>query len=141
MPSVSKMPGARILIIRDQNSGDCEKVKHRLTDIVGKNCSCPVLFRIVCRELECWFLGDLNATEQAFPRLKALQYENKKLFRDVDSIPNAPQILLKMIPDYKDRAFLPKMETARRIAPFMHIDSNRSSSFRRTVAGIKRLFS
>ncbi len=141
VPSVSKMPGARILIIRDQDSGDCEEIKRSLIDIVGENCACPVLFRIVCRELECWFLGDPDAIEQAFPRFKARQHKNKKLFRNVDSIPNAPQILLKMIPDYKDRTYLPKMETAKRIALMMHIDSNKSLSFRHVLTGIQKLIS
>ena len=49
--------------------------------------------------------------------------------------------VLKMIPDYKDRTYLPKMETAKRIAPLMHIDRNRSSSFRHVLTGIQKLIS
>ncbi|OQY59094.1 MAG: hypothetical protein B6245_08440 [Desulfobacteraceae bacterium 4572_88] len=139
LPSLSKIPGARIIVTRDQDRGDCKVVKQTLTELVGNRCDAPILYRVVCRELECWFLGDLSAIEKAFPRFNAARYAGKKEYRDVDKIMNADQVILDMIPQYKGRQYLPKLETASKISPHLSIDGNISTSFRHFVSGIKKM--
>lgn len=139
VPSVSKIPEARILIIHDKDDKECKEVKQQLVDIVGNKSSYPILFRIICHELECWFLGDMDAIEKAFPRFKAKHYKNKNLYRNVDNITNAPQILRQIIPEYKNTIFLPKIETSRKIAPYLNIDRNSSQSFKHFILGVKKL--
>lgn len=139
LPSLSRIPGIRIVITRDQDREDCKAVKQHLTELVGKRCNAPVLYRIVCRELECWFLGDLPAIEKAFPRFKAAKYMNKQRYKDVDEVMDAEAVLLDIIPQYKGRQYLPKIETASQIAPYLIIDGNRSKSFNHFISGIQKL--
>lgn len=139
IPSISKIPGARILITRDQDSGDCKEIKSQLNEIVKNTCSSPYLIRIVCRELESWFLGDLIAVQNAYPRLRQEQYVNKSEFRNVDGISNANLALLRIIPEYSDRGTLPKLETSENIAQYLSLEGNTSTSFNQTIDGIRQL--
>jgi len=129
------------VITRDQDRGDCKAIKQHLIKLVGNRFNAPVLYRIVCRELECWFLGDLSAIEEAFPGSRATSYSNKKRYRNVDKVMNADQILLNMIPQYRGRQYLPKLETADSIAHHLTIDGNCSKSFNHFISGIKKLLS
>lgn len=140
VPSISKIPGARILVVRDQDSGDCKKVKKQLLRLIGKRVESPTLVRIVCRELEAWFLGDLQAVSEAYPRVKAKANINKADFRDVDNIQHANKFLLAIIPEYKNRESLPKLEVAESITPYLDLKNNSSASFNHFVSGVEKLF-
>ncbi|PIQ21169.1 MAG: hypothetical protein COW65_10695 [Cytophagales bacterium CG18_big_fil_WC_8_21_14_2_50_42_9] len=139
VPSISKIPGSRILITRDQDSADCKELKLKLTELVKDTCKSPYLIRILCRELESWFLGDLNAINQAYPRMKPESYASKAEFRNVDNMQSPNRYLLKILPDYEGRDNLPKLEVSENIAPFLDLENNTSSSFRYTIQGIKKL--
>lgn len=141
VPSISKIPGARILIVRDQDSEDCRKVKKHLIKIIGKKSESPTLVRIVCRELEAWFLGDLSAVSQAYPRVKPKAHNNKADFRNVDTIQNASEFLMAIIPEYKNRESLPKLEISESIAPHLDLKNNSSTSFKHFVSGVEKLLS
>ena len=81
------------------------------------------LIRIVCHELEAWFLGDLAAVEKAF-KLKGLaKRQHSKKFRTPDRLANASQELRKLVKNYEKR------NGARTIAPHLEIDKNCSYSF------------
>ena len=138
--SLSRIEGAKILITIDQDTNDCKQLKQRLIDIIGENCSCDYKIRIVCKELESWLLGDLLAIEKAFPRFKSMSFRGKTRIRDVDKIKEKPSdFLLHNIPEYKDREKLPKLELSKKIAPFLDINNNTSSSFNHTINAIKLL--
>lgn len=139
VPSISKIPGARILIVRDQDSGDCKKVKQHIKNIIRGKSHAPTLVRIVCRELETWFLGDLKAVSHAYPRVKPQHYVNKADFRNVDAIQNTNEFLLAIIPEYGDRISLPKLEVAESIAPYLYLENNSSESFNQFISGIEKL--
>jgi hypothetical protein len=139
VPSISKIPGAKILITRDQDSSDCISLKNMMNDIIALSCKCDFYIRIVCKELESWFLGDLLAVQSAYPRLKPDQHQNKADFRNVDRIANPNKYLLKILPEYANRDNLPKLEVSESIAPFLDFDRNTSSSFNHTVSAIRRL--
>jgi hypothetical protein len=139
IPTISKIPGSKILITRDQDDADCKKVKSELNDIIKDNCHCDYSVRIVCRELESWFIGDLKAIESAFPRFRASQFEHKSRYRDVDNITKPSAELLKLIPEYSKRKFLPKLEISEKIAEYMNPESNKSKSFINTIAAIKKM--
>jgi len=141
LPSISKMPGVKILVTRDQDSSDCIETKLHLNDLIENGCSCPYLIRIACRELESWFLGDLNAVKQAFPRLKPENYAETADFRDVDNLHRPDEWLLKIIPEYSGKETLPKIATSEHIAPFLDLDNNSSVSFNNTISGIRKLVS
>lgn len=139
LPSISKIPGSKILVTRDQDSADCKDLKQHLTETIGLNCQCDFLIRIICRELEAWYLGDMQAIQKAYPRFNAEQYKNKAEFRNVDKLQSANKELLKLIPEYSNRDYLPKLETAEYISPFLDLNNNKSESFNYTIAAILKL--
>lgn len=141
LPHISKIPYSKILITRDQDSSGCIELKQKLESLIKNTCQCEYRIRIVCKELEAWFLGDLKAIQLAFPRFKPEQYQSKADFKNVDAIINPNHYLLKIIPEYKGKSNLPKLETAERISPFLDLEHNQSSSFNHTLNAIKELLS
>lgn len=139
LPSISKIPGSKILITRDQDNNDCVELKKHIFDIVNGNCSCDFSIRIVCKELEAWFLGDMKAIEKAYPRFKAESHINKSEFRNVDKVHYPNRQLLKIIPEYTGRNSLPKLEAAENISQYLDISKNNSESFNHTIKAIQRL--
>jgi hypothetical protein len=139
VPAISKMPDAKILITRDQDSDNCRTLKKRLLELVANRCFCACKIRIVCRELECWMLGDMEAIAKAYPRFKPEQYKHKADFREVDIIADAPDRLLRMIPELKQNRSLPKIAFASNVAPHMDTDANTSGSFKQFVAAVRQL--
>jgi hypothetical protein len=139
IPSISRIPDSRILIIRDQDNENCEALKKHIVDLLNGHCHCKYFVRIVCRELESWFLGDLAAIEKAYNRFKAKEYLHKAKLRNVDEIVAPHRCLLEIIPEYSGRSTLPKIETAIKIAPFMSLENNSSKSFNHTIGAIKKL--
>lgn len=84
------------IILRDQDGADCLAVKDRLrqrAEVSGK----PFSIRIVCNELESWFLGELNAIEAAFPDTKAGGLKNTAKYRNPDLMTNASDELHKVV--------------------------------------------
>jgi hypothetical protein len=119
--------------VRDQNSSDCIKLKQRLKQLCQKAQQPNVLIRIVCHELESWFLGDLAAVEKAFQKKGLAKQQNKKKFRDPDCLANASQELAKLIKDYE------KLSGAIMIAPHLDLVNNRSHSFHVFISGVQKL--
>ncbi|MBN1952584.1 MAG: DUF4276 family protein, partial [Bacteroidales bacterium] len=74
----------RLIVIHDQDSADCILLKKELRDLIISNSTITHLIRIACRELEAWYLGDLDALQAVYPRFKAEKYKNRKLFRNPD---------------------------------------------------------
>ena len=139
VPSISKIPGSRILITRDQDNSSCIEVKSNINGIMAVSCNCYYLIRIVCKELEAWFLGDLYAVQSAYPRFKPEQYRTKVDFRNVDKITSPNEYLLKIIPEYSGRDYLPKLEASQSIAQFLDFEKNTSLSFKHTISAISKL--
>lgn len=124
---------AGVVIMQDQDSSDCKTLKKKLLDICDQNGDCPKLVRIVCRELESWYIGDFLAVNKAYPSFKHQNYSNKSKFRVPDNC-NAFDELKKILPEFQ------KVGGAKKIAPFITIDANKSESFQQTINGLKRFF-
>ena len=138
--SLSRIEGAKILITIDQDANDCRQLKQKLVSILYDNCMCDYKIRIVCKELESWFLGDLLAIEKAFPRFNSVLFAKKAKMRNVDTIKGKPSdYLLRIIPEFMDRKKMPKLEFSKKIAPFLNINNNTSPSFNHTINAIKQL--
>jgi hypothetical protein len=108
------------VILRDNDGGDCEELKKRLGQAaaaVGK----PFKIRVVCQELESWFLGDHQAVEAAYPGCKFSNDTAK--YRDPDRLTNASQELSKLTGDES------KIQRASIIAPHLDPPRNVSRSF------------
>ena len=119
-----------IIILQDQDSADCKILKSKLEKIITDNGNPPHLIRIVCKELESWYLGDLEAIKKAYPNFKLETYQQKAKFRNPD-ICNASNELKKILPEFQ------KVGTAIKVAAFLDSRNNKSESFQQFVSGVK----
>ena len=121
----------RFVIVHDQDSNDCHKLKTALKLLCEKGRN-DYLIRIVCIELESWYFGDLTAVSLAYGEDYA-QLAAKEKFRAPDKIKNAKKELRKIVPTYQP------IDGAKKIAIHMNIDNNTSPSFNVFVSGVKRI--
>lgn len=98
-----------------------------------------VVNRIAVEELESWFIGDPAALRRAFTSLPTIDAD-RGIFRNPDNGGTWEGLhrFLKKHGIYKSS--YPKIDAARRIAPKLDIQSNRSRSFQVFVQGIEALF-
>lgn len=122
----------QFIVLRDQDSGDCKKIKEKLRKICVDAGRPHTLIRIACHELESFYLGDLQAVSRAFDKPNIVRLQQKKKFRNPDQLPNPVQELEKLI-EYQ------KISGSRKIAPYMDIDNNSSISFNMLINGIKKV--
>ncbi len=141
IPSISNIPNSLILITRDKDNIDCKELKNEIIAILNNRCNCPYKIRIVCHELESWFLGDLGAVQMAYPRFKKEHHANKADIKNVDGIQKPSLYLLKIIPEYSGLESLPKLETSESISPFIDLQKNTSVSFQNMLSGVLELIS
>lgn len=121
------------VILHDKDSNDCIKLKRALQALCDKADRPDTLVRIVCTELESWYLGDLAAVEEAYNIKNLSKQQTKSKFRDPDSIENAAEEIKKIVKSYQ------KISGARLISKNMNISNNLSKSFNIFVEGIKRI--
>lgn len=125
-------PNSAFLVVRDNDTGDCRSRKTRLQEIVkATGRSDKTLIRIVCQELEAWFLGDRQAMHDAGI---LDQGRNPSALRGNPDALNKPSRLLD---DYLNG--YAKIGGAEAIAPFMEPNRNLSRSFKATVDALKHL--
>lgn len=120
------------LIMQDQDSNDCGVLKQEILSLCRDYEQIPVLVRIVCRELESWYLGDMEAIQQAYSGFKAKTHKKKAKFRDPDFC-NAKDELKKILPLYQE------ISAARTITPYINITRNRSESFHQFLSGLQKI--
>ena len=127
-------PEARFLIMRDQDHGDCLIIKDRLTALCQANTGGrPFLVRIVCRELENWYLAQLGALEKALNLGGLAKRQNKSRYRNPDNIQAAQELFQLTGQTPAKRAW------ARTIGPYLDISDGRSTSFKHFVSAVRRL--
>jgi len=130
-----KEPNIKFVIVHDKDSNDCIKLKTELKNLAKNSHRGDTLVRIICTELESWFLGDLTAVEKAFG-INLSKKKNKAIYRNPDNnIQNAKQELRKLIPQYQP------ISGSRKIAPEMNFKDNKSKSFHVFMDGVKRYVS
>ncbi len=126
-------PGARFIIMRDNDVGDCRKLKARLVALCHQGHRPDALVRIVCQELEAWYLGDCEALAEAFADERLRDLGARERFRDPDTVVRPSQALRELIPEFQ------KVSGARRLAPTMRRDGNSSRSFQVFLKGVERV--
>jgi len=127
-------PDSKFVILRDQDSGDCITIKKRLKSLCVQSNKPDALVRIVCRELESWFLGDLAAIEAGLGLIGLAQRQSEKKFRNPDNHNNAKQILKELTGGRYRRT-----SSAREISFHLDPENNTSHSFRVFVEGVKKI--
>jgi len=129
-----QLPDSVFVVMRDQDSGDCHDVKARLVELCRRTGRDEALVRVACRELESFYLGDLEAVEKGLElRGLAVRQDHRK-FRAPDGLGNPSNELFKLTGNLYQ-----KVSGSRAIAPHLRLNGNRSHSFNVLVSGIKKL--
>lgn len=117
------LPDSRFIVMRDQDSGDCKQVKAALVERCQQAGRPDAVVRVACRELESFFIGDWQAVAQAFGRPALARLDGKAAYRVPDAIGSPSAELARHLGGYQKR------DGARRIAPLIDPERNRSRSF------------
>ncbi|CAB1368421.1 DUF4276 family protein [Denitratisoma oestradiolicum] len=129
-------PEARFIVLRDQdNAPNCKAVKAKLAE----NChhagqGTKSLVRIACRELETFYLADLNAVEQGLLIDKLAKYQGTAKFRDPDGLGNPSKELATLTNGRYE-----KVSGSRAIGKYLDVANERSPSFKSLIRGIRRM--
>ncbi len=121
----------KVLVIHDQDANDCEQLKSSLLDLF-KGTPTPAVIRIACRELENWYLGDLDAVEAVYPATKASSLKAKAKYRNPDNLSGANEMRL-LTSDFS------KSHASKTIPKHMNINNNNSASFNHLISGVQKL--
>ena len=131
--SAWRSPDTLFVVMRDQDSGNCIAIKETLIDKCTKAGKPNTLVRIVCKELESFYLGDLKAVAQAIGPSNLESKQQSRLYRDPDKLNNAKNQLKMIAPTYQP------LSGSRDIGKLLNIEENQSTSFNALVKGIRRL--
>ena len=123
----------KFIILMDQDRAECKEIKNKLKILCVANNRPDCIIRIVCRELESWFLGDLIAIQNALNI--SIPSQKKKKFRDPDKLGNPSEEIQKLC-QYKYR----KLDNARKISRNLSINENSSHSFNVFVSTVRNIF-
>ena len=131
-----QVPNSMIVVLRDQDAGDCEKIKSKLAATCQKAGRPESLVRIACRELESWYLGDLAAVERALGLKNLSRFQSRRRFIEPDKIVHPFDELGQLT-----KQAYQKVAGSRAIGPELSLTENRSHSFVVLLNGIRRLIS
>ena len=59
-------PGAKFVVVRDNDNADCLVLKGKLRQLCHQGRRADTLIRIVCQELEAWYLSEPRALADAY---------------------------------------------------------------------------
>ncbi|MEA1898420.1 MAG: DUF4276 family protein [Bacteroidota bacterium] len=129
-------PDSLFLVMRDQDAGDCVVIKDNLIRKINRSGkSDTAMVRIACRELESFYLGDLQAVEYGIKVNGLADKQNSRKYREPDSLVNAAQELVRLSGKQYQ-----KVAGSRAIGPCLRVGGeNKSHSFNVLVNGIKKL--
>ncbi len=127
------VPGARFIVLRDQDSGDCLAVKRRLAGLCAQAGRPDAVVRIACHELESWYLADFPALARAYGKPSLLKAAEQARYRLPDDIVTPSRELKALLPEYQ------KIDGSRRLGKELDPDNGRSRSFLRLVGSIRAL--
>ncbi len=125
-------PGVRFVIVRDNDNADCLTLKSRLSKLCHDN-GREALIRLVCQELESWYLADEEALAAAYPADKKSIKSLIKRFPDPDQCQKPSHELERKIDSFQ------KHDAARRLGKLLDASRTRSRSFQVFSDGIRRL--
>lgn len=128
-----RVPGDRFVILRDNDGGNCYELKERLRELCRQAGREDTLIRIVCQELEGWYLGEPDAMAEAFGNEQLRNIGRRAAYRDPDARPKPSSDMEKLIPRFG------KSSGARRMGERMTPEGNRSHSFAVFLSGVERL--
>lgn len=131
--SAWRIPGDRFVIVRDNDSADCIKMKARLQALCELNGRPETLVRLVCQELESWYVGDLQALALAFENPKLDTHALRKRFAAPDTWEKPSVEVSRLVASFQ------KGSGARAMASCLRASGNLSRSFQVFVDGVRRV--
>lgn len=126
-------PGVRFVIVRDNDGSNCVALKRRIRQLCQGTGHDDALVRIVCQELEAWYLGAPEALADAYGNDALRRIGNKHQFRDPDSRVKPSKDIERLCPGFQ------KTLGARKMAHHLTQDGNRSKSFTVFLQGVATL--
>ncbi len=100
-----RRPNTQFLVMRDQDSGECRAIKKKLQRICREAGRTDVLIRIVCRELESWYLANLFAVELALEIPGLARQQEKAKYRKPDRLSSPAEELRTITKNSNTRGF------------------------------------
>jgi len=131
--SAWRIPGDRFVIVRDNDGANCIDVKARLLALCSANGRPDTLVRLVCQELESWYVGDLTALSKAFENPKLDTPALRKRFAIPDGWQKPSVELRRLSPTFQ------KGSGARAMAACLRETGNLSRSYQVFVDGVRRV--
>ncbi|WP_206002344.1 DUF4276 family protein [Paraburkholderia antibiotica] len=126
-------PGARFVIVRDNDNVNCIDLKQRLANMCAEAGRPDTLIRLVCQELESWYLGDVESLTTVFADISVSIGVLRKRFADPDAWQKPSVELKRIVPSFQ------KLSGARTMSNVLSVPVNRSDSFRKFADGVERL--
>lgn len=126
-------PGVRFVVLRDNDGGDCHALKAKLMTLCHDGGREDTLVRIACQELEAWYLGEPDAMAEAFSNDQLRSIGARARYRIPDAVQQPSTAVERLVPEFQ------KVSGARRMAPRLSRERNRSRSFQVLIEGIERL--
>lgn len=130
-----RVPGVRFVVVRDNDRGDCLALKERLENLCSVRPQKDVMIRIVCQELEAWYLAEPDALAEAFGMESLRGIGARRGFRQPDTVSHPARQLARLVPRFQ------KISGARLLAKHLTRKRNRSPSFHAMIDGIERIAS
>ncbi len=107
-------PKDYFVIVRDNDRTDCIALKDQLRGLCQGTGHPETLVRIVCQELEAWYLAQPDALAVAFDDESLRRIGNRPRFRDPDARLNPSADLKRLCPTYQ------KVSGSRKMANFLY---------------------
>lgn len=127
-----RYPGDRFVIVRDTDGADCIDLKARYRNICQQSGRPDTLIRLVCQELESWYLGDLHALATAFEKNDLDTPAHRKRYIQPDTWQKPSREVKRLVPVFQ------KLPGAGAMAAHLDPETNRSHSLRIFVDGLRR---
>lgn len=131
-----KQPDSRFIVLRDQDAGNCRKIKQNLVKKCQEAGQPDAVVRIACHELESFYLGDLQAVEKGLAISCLAKRQKQKKFRQPDTLPG-PAHELKIL----TRKRYQKISGSRAIGRHLSLESNQSGSFNVLLTALQSIVS
>lgn len=126
-------PNVRFVILEDNDNRTCKLVKQKLKELTHQTDHTNVLIRIVCQELESWYIGDLKALAKAFGDSTLNKPALQKRYAKPDEWQKPSIELERLVPSFQ------KGSGARLMGMELGNFDNLSDSFNSFVSGISKL--
>lgn len=126
-----RIPGDRFVIVRDNDNANCVDLKTRLEALCWQGGRPETLIRLVCQELESWYLGDLAALATAFDEPTADTAAHRKRYAHPDDWQRPSVEVKRLVPVFQ------KHSGARVMAQHLDPQNNRSKSLQAFVTGLR----